>query len=78
MNSNEEKILRDARNTAKSLGISVEEVLSMATLVIGKMSETGADMFAQCSRQIEKDRSELEAKIANGARGTNGNRSIFL
>ena len=78
MNANEERIMRDASKTAKSLGISVEEVLNFATIVISGMPEASADMFSTCSRQIDKDRTELEAKIANGARGANENSSIFL
>ena len=78
MNANEERIMRDASKTAKSLGISVEEVLNFATIVISGMPEASADMFSTCSRQIDKDRTELDAKIANGARGANGNSSIFL
>ena len=78
MNANEERIMRDARKTAKTLGISVEEVLNFATIVISGMPKTSADMFSTCSKQIDKDQTELEAKIANGARGANENSSIFL
>ena len=52
MNANEERIMRDASKTAKSLGISVEEVLNFATIIISGMPEASADMFSTCSRQI--------------------------